>query len=52
MTLKTELGLDVEGIRLDFPVLTRDVKSGVPLVYLDSAATSQKPRQVLEAMED
>ncbi len=38
------------GLRTDFPVLERRV-DGKPLVYLDSAATSQKPRQVLEAMD-
>jgi cysteine desulfurase / selenocysteine lyase len=37
-------------IRADFPVLAREV-NGHPLVYLDSAATSQKPRQVIETME-
>ena len=41
--------LDVERIRADFPILSRRVH-GKPLVYLDSAATSQKPRQVIEAM--
>jgi cysteine desulfurase/selenocysteine lyase len=43
--------LDVERLRSDFPVLRREVRPGVPLVYLDSAATSQKPRAVLEAMQ-
>ena len=42
-------GLDVERIREDFPILARDVY-GKPLVYLDNAATSQKPRQVIEAL--
>ncbi len=42
--------LDVEAIRADFPILSRQVR-GQPLVYLDSAATSQKPLPVLEAME-
>lgn len=42
---------DVAQIRRDFPVLGREVRPGVRLVYLDSTATSQKPRQVLEAME-
>jgi cysteine desulfurase/selenocysteine lyase len=37
--------------REDFPILQREVRPGVPLVYLDSAATSQKPRQVIEAMD-
>jgi cysteine desulfurase/selenocysteine lyase len=40
--------LDVEGIRRDFPILSRTVGEH-PLVYLDSAATSQKPTQVIEA---
>lgn len=40
---------DVERIRKDFPILSRQVH-GVPLVYLDSANTSQKPQQVLDAM--
>lgn len=43
-------GLDVEAIRGDFPILARRVKDK-PLVYLDSAASSQKPVQVLEAMD-
>src|SRR5712692_2016583 len=43
--------LDVERIRKDFPILERDVH-GKPLVYLDSAATSQKPRQVIDALTD
>ena len=41
--------LDVAAIRSDFPILTRQV-NGRPLVYLDNAATSQKPRQVIDAM--
>ncbi len=42
--------LDVRKLRLDFPVLGRQVRPGVPLVYLDSTATSQKPISVIEAM--
>jgi len=42
---------DVARIRADFPVLNREVRPGVPLVYLDSAATSQKPLAVIQAME-
>ncbi|MDW8068386.1 MAG: cysteine desulfurase [Anaerolineae bacterium] len=42
--------LDVERIRADFPALSRTVH-GHPLVFLDSAASSQKPLPVLEAME-
>jgi cysteine desulfurase/selenocysteine lyase len=41
--------LDVTHIRKDFPILDRTVH-GKPLVYLDNAATTQKPRQVLEAL--
>jgi cysteine desulfurase / selenocysteine lyase len=41
--------LDVAKIRKDFPILERKVH-GVPLVYLDNAATSQKPRQVIDAL--
>ncbi|HMD89878.1 MAG TPA: cysteine desulfurase [Anaerolineaceae bacterium] len=44
--------LDVERIREDFPILKRDVKPGVKLVYLDSTATSQKPASVLKIMDD
>ncbi len=43
--------LDVAAIRRDFPVLQRQV-NGHPLTFLDSAASSQKPRQVVEAMVD
>ncbi|MET0693417.1 MAG: aminotransferase class V-fold PLP-dependent enzyme, partial [Propionibacteriaceae bacterium] len=42
---------DVETIRGDFPILERTSGDG-PLVYLDSANTSQKPRVVVEAIED
>jgi cysteine desulfurase / selenocysteine lyase len=41
--------LDVETIRKDFPILSRTVRNGKPLVYLDSGATSQHPVQVLDA---
>ena len=43
--------LDVEQIRNDFPVLSRMVH-GKPLVYLDNAATSQKPRAVIQALTE
>jgi cysteine desulfurase/selenocysteine lyase len=43
--------LDVARIRADFPILTRQVHPDVPLVYLDSTASSQKPLAVLEAMD-
>lgn len=43
---------DVERVRADFPILATEVYPGVPLVYLDSAASSQKPAAVLAAMDD
>ncbi len=43
---------DVDRIRADFPILSRDIRPGVGLVYLDSTATSQKPRAVVEAMNE
>jgi cysteine desulfurase/selenocysteine lyase len=43
-------GYDVQRVRRDFPILSQKVH-GKPLVYLDNAATTQKPRQVLEAIE-
>jgi cysteine desulfurase / selenocysteine lyase len=42
--------LKVTEVRKDFPILQRETSSGVPLVYLDSTATSQKPLAVIEAM--
>jgi cysteine desulfurase / selenocysteine lyase len=45
------MSLDLLSLRKDFPILEREIRPGIPLVYLDSTATSQKPRQVLEAME-
>ncbi|HCD05678.1 MULTISPECIES: cysteine desulfurase [unclassified Methylophaga] len=41
--------LNINTIRADFPVLHQEI-NGFPLVYLDNAATSQKPRQVIEAV--
>ena len=43
-------GFDVEKIREDFPILHQEV-NGKPLVYLDNAATSQKPKSVINAIE-
>ena len=45
------IAFDVEAIRADFPILERTV-GGAPLIYLDSANSSQKPRVVVEAIED
>jgi cysteine desulfurase/selenocysteine lyase len=44
------MALDVDVIRKDFPILETEAH-GKPLVYLDSAATSQKPRQVIERLD-
>jgi cysteine desulfurase/selenocysteine lyase len=43
---------DIELVRKDFPILERRVRDGRPLVYLDSANTSQKPRQVLDVLAE
>jgi cysteine desulfurase / selenocysteine lyase len=43
--------MDPKVVRKDFPILERTM-AGKPLVYLDSAVTSQKPRQVIEALTD
>jgi cysteine desulfurase/selenocysteine lyase len=44
--------LDTERIRADFPILRRVLDGGRPLVYLDSANTSQKPQQVIDVMAE
>ncbi len=51
-TLKPSDVLDVAKIRADFPILSRQVKPGVEVVYLDSTATTQKPVQVIKAMDE
>ena len=43
------MAFDVEAVRAQFPILKRQV-NGKPLIYLDSAASAQKPRAVIEAM--
>src|SRR5690606_32071473 len=43
-------GLDIEKVRADFPILSREVH-GKPLVYLDTAASSQRPLTVIEAID-
>lgn len=48
-TISTNV-LDVQALRAEFPILSRTVHGNVPLVYLDSAATAQKPRCVIEAI--
>ena len=44
--------LDVNKIREQFPIFERETSNGVPLIYLDSTATSQKPLAVIDAMND
>ena len=44
--------LDVQKIRAEFPILHRDVYPGVPLIFLDSAASSQRPLVVIETMDN
>ena len=48
-TMTTKPGFDVERIRADFPILSQTVR-GKPFVFLDSAASAQKPRPVIDAM--
>ena len=57
MTTATKASLDVERIRAEFPILAtmlhaKEGSAGVPLAYLDNAATTQRPRQVVQAMVD
>jgi cysteine desulfurase / selenocysteine lyase len=52
MTHVSALPYDVEARRQDFPILQQQHHEGVPLIYLDNAASSQKPISVLEAMND
>ena len=46
------MSLDVARIRKDFPILDRTVRGGQPLIYLDSANTSQKPRRVIDTLTE
>jgi cysteine desulfurase/selenocysteine lyase len=50
VTAAVTAALDVEGVRAQFPILQRQI-NGHPLVYLDSAATAQKPSSVYEAVD-
>lgn len=52
MTVVEGTTYDVARIREDFPILGRRLSGDLPLVYLDSANTSQKPRQVIDAIAD
>ena len=49
LSISPPAALDVQKVRTDFPILTRQIH-GRPLVYLDSASSSQKPRPVIDAM--
>src|ERR1051325_4570214 len=49
---RTLAPMDVARIRADFPILDRQVRGGKPLVSLDSAASSQKPKLVIDALAD
>lgn len=44
------MGFDITRIRADFPILSREIRPGVKVTYLDSTATAQKPQAVIEAM--
>jgi cysteine desulfurase/selenocysteine lyase len=48
----TQADFDPIAVRADFPILNESVRNGKPLVYLDSAATAQKPLQVLQRLQD
>jgi len=52
MTTLDGLLPELEVVRKDFPILERTLAGGVPLVYLDSANTSQKPQVVIDTMVD
>ncbi len=49
--MSVEAAFNAAERRADFPILAREVRPGVPVVYLDSTATSQKPLAVLDAMD-
>jgi cysteine desulfurase/selenocysteine lyase len=46
----TETQFNIQSVRRDFPILGKSLPNGMPLVYLDSAATAQKPRQVIDKL--
>ncbi len=51
-TSATTATFDVEACRADFPILSRSVRPGVRLIYFDNAASTQRPRQVIQAIVD
>ncbi|MEX0936686.1 MAG: cysteine desulfurase [Pirellulales bacterium] len=50
VTLPETMPLDVVGLRADFPILAQRIHGDKPLVFLDNAASTQRPRQVIEAI--
>lgn len=46
------MSYDIDKVRSDFPILSTMIKGKYPLVYLDNAATAQKPKQMIEAVRD
>lgn len=46
------LPYDIEAVRADFPILQQEHHAGVPLIYLDNAASSQKPASVIDSLND
>lgn len=52
MNALATLPLDPHALRADFPILATKIHDDVPLVYLDNAATTQRPRQVIDAIVD
>lgn len=50
--MSVQRAFDVNKIREDFPILNREVRAGIPLTYLDSTATSQKPDVVIDIMNN
>ena len=43
--------LNINSIKEDFPIFQREIRPGIPLIYLDSTATSQKPAVVIDTMD-
>jgi cysteine desulfurase/selenocysteine lyase len=51
MTSNSRPPYDLDSVRAEFPILAREHHAGVPLIYLDNAATTQKPRLVIDQMD-